>query len=152
MRENPPTADQWLCQLCSLSVFFVFIGVSTKVTTRFKTAAEGDNVLIACRLNETASTGIYWRKNDTASAFRQNGTLLTFLNISRTSTGLYMCYSYNKTSSSATQLGATIVDKVAIDVLCKYSVIYVLCSNFMRVTYWHYRLDVLDCQQIRHIR
>ena len=128
--------------MCSLSVFFVFIGVSTNVSTRFKTAAEGDNVLIACRLNETASTGVYWKKNNTATAFRQNGTLLTFLNISRTSSGLYMCYSYNKTSSSGPQPGATIVDKVAIDVLCKYSVIYVLGSYFMRVTYCHYRLDV----------
>ena len=81
---------------------------------------EGKNLLIVCDANQTSDVEIFWLKNDTGSTFRQNGTYLTFVSISRTSAGEYVCYSYNLTADNETELNATEVEVVEVDVQCKH--------------------------------
>ena len=81
-------------------------------------------MLIVCNANQTADVEIFWTKNDVNSTFRQNGTYLTFVKISRRSAGEYICYSVNKTVGHETESNATVVDIVDVDVQCKFLCLY----------------------------
>lgn len=75
--------------------------------------SEGDDLHIPCSVNKTYDIDVYWVKNDTTTSFIQNGTTLTLMNITRSMSGDYICYSQNLTSD----YNATEVEVVKVDVL-----------------------------------
>ena len=81
---------------------------------------EGDNLLIVCNTTQTKETEIFWKKNDTNSEFRQNGTELKFITINRKAAGDYVCYSLHFAQKNITDANATVVEIVNVDVLCKF--------------------------------
>ena len=77
---------------------------------------EGKDLYIDCSVKKTDDVAVFWVKNDTNTSFIQNGTTLTFVNITRNMSGNYICYSQNLTSDA----NATEVEVVKVDVLCEY--------------------------------
>ena len=95
---------------------FIFTAQPISQTTVY-TAKEGDALDINCNATSTHNNEIYWEKNVSHSTFRQNGSHLNFVNITRDSTGGYVCYSKNLTAGT---VNASIVRSIDINVLCKF--------------------------------
>ena len=95
--------------------------------TTVYTAKEGDALDINCNATSTHNNEIYWEKNVSHNTFRQNGSHLNFVNITRDSAGGYVCYSKNLTAGS---VNASIVRSIDINVLCKFcSITFHLLKN-----------------------
>ena len=96
----------------------IYISISGKEPDKppVHKVVEGDNLLIVCNATQSSETQIFWKKNETGSEFRQNGPELKFIYINRKAAGDYVCYSQDITK---TNVNATVVEVVNVDVLCK---------------------------------
>ena len=91
--------------------YFVITGEKKDTATSFK-VAEGKDLDITCNATRSAGGIVYWTKNETKSTFRQNGTILRFVNIRRGASGDYICH-------LQTDHNTTIVKVIKVDVQCK---------------------------------
>ena len=92
---------------------------------------EGDKFQVTCNETDTHNKEVFWLGDDAHSAFRQNGTLLKFINVTRDFAGTYICYSKNVTAGEETKVNASVIESVNIDVLCKY--IYHMTSRQAKI-------------------
>ena len=90
---------------------FVITGEKNDTATSFK-VAEGKDLDITCNASRSTGGIVYWTKNETKSTFRQNGTILRFVNIRRGASGDYICH-------LQTDHNTTIVKVIKVDVQCK---------------------------------
>ena len=107
----------------------VYISVHTANKPPVHKIVEGDNLLIVCNAKLSNETEIFWKKNDTNSDLRQNGTELKLIYINRESAGDYVCYSLDLTEKNITGVNATVVEVVNVDVLCKKFIIMIIIRS-----------------------
>ena len=108
-----------------LLLCFIFTAQPISQTTVY-TPKEGDALDINCNAISTHNNEIYWEKNVSHSTFRQNGSHLNFVNITRDSAGGYVCYSKNLTAGP---VNASIVRSIDIDVLCKFCICIIFLED-----------------------
>ena len=96
-------------------VLFSDANFDTKPPKSVRQILEGKDLYINCSAIETDDVTVFWVKNDTNTSFIQNGTTLTFVNITRNMSGNYICYTQNLTSDA----NATEMEVVKVDVLCE---------------------------------
>ena len=124
--------------------YFVITGEKNETATSFK-VAEGKDLDITCNATRSAGGIVYWTKNETKSTFRQNGTILRFVNIRRGASGDYICH-------LQTDHNITTVKVIKVDVQCKCILfLHVLSLYHPRLPRGRHSVSLLSCDECRMI-